>query len=106
MKEGITISEPPSTYSFLKVFSSCYWEKEVLKKVILVVNEFFAKFALNHEGANVTAHVISVLNSKSVEELGKIKRGPKQGSLFLPSQSSSLFVVFSQLYKDKTGNLY
>ena len=61
--------------------------KKVLEKMILVLNEFFPKFALNHEGANVTAHVISMLNSKRVEDLGGVKSGPKQGSLFLPSQS-------------------
>ena len=38
MKEGITISEPPS---ILKVFPSCYWGKEVL--------DFFTKkFCMNH----------------------------------------------------------
>jgi len=36
MKEGIAISEPPST---LKVFTSCYWEKEVLGKLILVLEK-------------------------------------------------------------------
>ena len=75
--------------------------------MILVLNEFSPTFALNHEGANnVTAHVISMLNSKRVEELGGVKRCLKQGSLFLPTQSSSVFVVFSQFYKDKAGNLY
>ena len=88
MKEGIAISKLPSTYSFLKVFTPCNWGKEVLAKRILVLNEFFPKFALNHGDANVTtAHVIAMLNSKRVEELGGVKSGPKQGSLFLPSQS-------------------
>ena len=51
---------------------------EVLEKMILVLNEFFPKFALNHGGANVTAHVIAMLTSNRVEELGRVKRGPKQ----------------------------
>ena len=36
MKEGIAISEPPST---LKVSTSCYWGKEVLEKIMLVLEK-------------------------------------------------------------------
>ena len=38
MKEGIAISKPPST---LKVFTSCYWGKEVLEKIMLVLEKSF-----------------------------------------------------------------
>ena len=40
MKEGFAISEPPFT---LKVFTSCYWGKEVLERIMLVLEKY-----LNH----------------------------------------------------------
>ena len=35
MKEDAAISEPPLHLRILKVFTSCYWEKEVLEKMIV-----------------------------------------------------------------------
>ena len=39
MKEGIAISKPSSTPRILKVSTSCYWGKEVLEKMILVLEK-------------------------------------------------------------------
>ena len=47
MKAGIAIREPPSTYTILKVFTSCYWGKEVLEKMILVLEKSLIFFPKN-----------------------------------------------------------
>ena len=47
MKAGIAIREPPSTYTILKVFTSCYWRKEVLEKMILVLEKSLIFFPKN-----------------------------------------------------------
>ena len=46
LKEGIEICEPPLHLLILKVFTSYYWGKEILEKIILVLKKtltFFQK---------------------------------------------------------------
>ena len=46
MKESIAISDTLLHLRILKVFTSCYWGKEVLDKVILVLDFFSQKFCM------------------------------------------------------------
>ena len=51
MKEGIAISKPPLHLLILKVFTSYYFGKEVLEKMILVPEKsliFPKNFYMNH----------------------------------------------------------
>ena len=50
MKAGIAIRELPSTYTILKVFTSCYWGKEVLETGPLIFRGKKSKISRDFQG--------------------------------------------------------
>ena len=81
MKEGIAISEPPST---LKVFTSCYWAREVFEKLFFVIQKslnirwfFPKKFCMNYDNT-ISKIIIQLVHTYTQKKLplkyGRVKQ--------------------------------